>query len=350
MSKINPENMTCPLPLSDYPYVTMAHGSGGRMMQQLIDKMFCAIFTDVQPNDCAIVNIPQEHIAMTTDSFVVNPLFFPGGNIGSLAINGTVNDLAMGGARAKYISASFILEEGLAMETLWQVVQAMGYAAEVAGVAIVTGDTKVVERGKGDGIYINTTGIGVLEHDHTIAPNKVKAGDVVILSGDIGRHGIAVMAGREGLSLSGAVKSDCAPLAEPVLDMLQAGIAPHCLRDATRGGVAAVLNEIATAAQLQINISETAIPVNEAVRGACEILGLDPLHIANEGCFIAFVAAKDQNKALQIMQKHNQQAVVIGTVIGTATSGNDGMVILETPIGGTRILDMPVGEILPRIC
>lgn len=338
--------MTCPVPLSDYPAVMMAHGAGGRLMQRLIDEMFLTAFTDVQPHDGAVLDIPQNRIVMTTDSFVIRPLFFPGGNIGTLAVNGTVNDLAMCGARPRYLSVSFILEEGLSMEILWQVVRAMRAAADAANVAIVTGDTKVVERGHGDGLYINTAGIGVLEHNHIIAPDQVKVGDAVILSGDIGRHGMAVMGSREGLSFESGINSDCAPLSACVLEILEAGLVPHCLRDATRGGVAAVLNEIAAASKLQIDIRENAIPVDEAVRGACEILGLDPLHIANEGCFVAFIAPKEQNRVLVIMQRYNPQAALIGTV----TNSQPGLVTLETPIGGQRILDMPVGELLPRIC
>ena len=346
MSKVKISNMECPIPLDDYKYVMMAHGSGGRMMGRLIDEMFLAVFTDVQPQDSAILNVPQGKIAMTTDSFVVRPLFFPGGDIGSLAVNGTVNDLAMCGARPQYLSVSFILEEGLAMETLWRVIQSMHKAADVANVTIVTGDTKVVERGHGDGLYINTTGIGVLEHGHNITPEQVKAGDMVILSGDIGRHGIAVMAEREGLSLRCNIESDCAPLFAPVQALLDAGLVPHALRDATRGGVATVLNEIATAAGLQINVSESTIHVEEGVRGVCEILGFDPLHIANEGCFIAFVAAEDHVLALDILRKHNKKASLIGTV----SEGKPGRVTIETSIGGVRILDMPAGELLPRIC
>lgn len=276
----------------------------------------------------------------------MRPLFFPGGDIGALAVNGTVNDLAMCGARPVYLSAGFILEEGLEIETLWRVVRSMRAAADAAGVKIVTGDTKVVGRGHGDGIYINTTGIGVIEHDRVIAPARVQAGDAVLLSGDIGRHGMAVMAQRENLSFTSPLTSDCAPLAAPVLEMLEAGIDIRCLRDATRGGLAAALNEIASTAKLQVDCVETAIPVNEAVRGACEILGLDPLHVANEGRFVAFVAKRDEKAALEIMKRRNPQAARIGSV----AQGKAGLVTLETPIGGRRILDMPAGELLPRIC
>lgn len=315
-------------------------------MQRLIEELFQAAFVDVQPHDGAVLDISEDRIVMTTDSYVVWPLFFPGGNIGTLAVNGTVNDLAMCGAKPQYLSVSFILEEGFSMETLWQVVQEMRAAADAVNVAIVTGDTKVVERGHGNGLYINTTGIGVLEQPHVIAPEQVKVGDAVILSGDIGRHGMAVMGSREGLSFESVIKSDCAPLSACVLDILGAGFTPHCMRDATRGGVAAVLNEIAMASKLQIDIRENAITIDEEVRGACEILGFDPLHIANEGCFLAFVAAEEQDKVLEIMLRHNPRAALIGTVM----NNKPGLVTLETPIGGRRILDMPAGEILPRIC
>ena len=341
--------VSCPLPLSDHPKILMAHGSGGRMTGQLVDKIFRAAFEnpDLQTmHDGAVLDIPQDKIVMTTDSFVVRPLFFPGGDIGMLAVNGTVNDLAMCGARPRYLSAGFILEEGLEMETLWRVVQSMRTAALEAGVRIVTGDTKVVERGHGDGLYINTTGIGVLEYEDVISPAQVRPGDSVLVSGPIGRHGMAVMAQRENLTFMSPITSDCAPLAAPVLSLLKNGIKVHCLRDATRGGLAALLNEIAVSSGLQIDCVENAIPVDESVRGACEILGLDPLHVASEGCFAAFVAHDDTARALDLMNQHNKQAALIGTV----AQGKPGMVTLQTLIGSRRILDMPLGELLPRIC
>ncbi|MCB2081246.1 MAG: hydrogenase expression/formation protein HypE, partial [Rickettsiales bacterium] len=315
-------------------------------MNHLIDKVFRAVFTDVPSHDGTVLNIPQDRIVMTTDSFVIKPLFFSGGNIGMLAVNGTVNDLAMCGARPQYLSAAFILEEGLEMEILWRVAESMRDAAEATGVRIITGDTKVIERGRGDGLYINTTGIGVLEHERLIAPSEVRPGDVVLLSGDVGRHGMAVMAQRENLAFHSPIVSDCAPLTAPVQALLDAGIDVRCLRDATRGGLAAVLNEIAAAACVQIDCIENAIPISGAVRDACEILGLDPLHIANEGCFVAFIAQEDAGAALNILQTHNSSAAIIGAV----ADGKGGMVTLETPIGGKRILDMPAGELLPRIC
>jgi len=351
----------CPLPLGDHPKVLMAHGSGGRMSAQLIDKLFRPAFENPDLDtlhDGAVLTLPQslsqplsqpllqQRIAITTDSFVVNPLFFPGGDIGCLAVNGTVNDLAMCGARPLYLSVGFILEEGLAMQTLWQIIQSMRAAADIANVHIVTGDTKVVERGHGDGMYINTTGIGVLEHEQVIGPAQVHADDVVLLSGDIGRHGMAVMAQRENLSFDSHLISDCAPLAEIVLDLLKAKIDIHCLRDATRGGLAAVLNEISLASGLQIDCDESAIAVNDDVRSACEILGIDPFHVANEGCFVALINPKDKNRALEIMQQYNTNAAVIGTVHKTDSA----IVTLRTAIGGKRILDLPTGELLPRIC
>ncbi|MCK5518195.1 MAG: hydrogenase expression/formation protein HypE [Alphaproteobacteria bacterium] len=344
-------SLTCPLPISDYPKVLMAHGSGGLLMQQLIEKVFYAAFGNshlLTAHDATVLDIPQKRIAMSTDSYVVQPLFFPGGNIGCLAINGTVNDLAMSGARPLYLSASFILEEGLSMETLWRVVQSMREAAAQAGVSIVTGDTKVVEKGHGDGLFINTTGIGVLEHDDIISPDQVRDGDAVLLSGDIGRHGMAVMTQRESLSFESAIESDSMPLWKTVNAMLEEGIRIHCLRDATRGGLAAVLNEIAAASKLQIDVDENVIPVDSAVRGACEILGIDPLHVANEGRFSAFVAAEDSTRAVEIMNRYSPQknAACIGSVV----VGKVGLVTLKTPIGGHSILDMPSGELLPRIC
>ncbi|HMY90692.1 MAG TPA: hydrogenase expression/formation protein HypE, partial [Nitrosomonas sp.] len=286
MSQISFEDMACPLPITTHPKVLMAHGGGGRLMNQLIDTIFRAIFTEVQPHDGAVMAFPQDKLVMTTDSFVVRPLFFPGGDIGMMAVNGTINDLAMCGAKPLYLSVAFILEEGLEMATLWRVIQSMRQAADAAGVKIVTGDTKVVERGHGDGIYINTTGIGVLQSEQSINPSQVQLSDAVLISGDVGRHGMAVLMQREHLSFSSPIASDCAPLTRPVMALLEAGIAVHCLRDATRGGLAAVLNEVATVSGFQIDCSETAIPVDSTVQSLCELLGFDPLQVANEGRFV----------------------------------------------------------------
>jgi hydrogenase expression/formation protein HypE len=352
----------CPLPLQQYPHVMMAHGGGGRLMNQLIEQMILAsLGTD--PNwqhDAACLNLPTAQIAFTTDSYVVSPLFFPGGNIGSMAIYGTVNDLAMAGARPLYLSLSFILEEGLPMEILWQVVQSIGSAATLAGVQIVTGDTKVVDRGKGDGLYINTAGVGVVEHPWTIRPSSVQPGDVILISGDIGRHGIAIMAAREGLNFETTLESDSAPITAVVQDLLTAGVEIHCLRDLTRGGLATAMNEIATAARVQFQLEEVAIPVCAEVQGACEILGLDPLYIANEGRFVAFVPAAAAAVALNILQAHSSQtasplsAAQIGTVQSPTQAKFNGLtpgrVLLNSAIGGTRLLDYRNGDQLPRIC
>jgi hydrogenase expression/formation protein HypE len=273
---------------------------------------------------------------------------FPGGDIGTLAVNGTVNDLAMCGARPRFVSAGFILEEGLPMDTLWRIVSSMRTAAEAAGVTIVTGDTKVVDRGKGDGLYINTAGIGVIEHAQVIAPMSVRAGDVVLLSGDLGRHGMAVMAVREGLAFESTIESDCAPLAAPVLDLLDAGIAVHCLRDLTRGGLASALVEIAQASGLHIRLEEPAIPVREDVRGACELLGFDPLYVANEGRFVAFVPAADADRARRRLAAHSVSGGA--TPIGVVSDQPAGMVTLRTALGTTRVVDLLSGEQLPRIC
>lgn len=338
--------LSCPVPITQSPTILMAHGSGGTMMHRLLETMFLPAFQNdelLAQHDGASFNINGARLAFTTDSFVVRPLFFPGGDIGSLAVNGTVNDLAMCGARPLYLSAGFILEEGLPMDSLERVVASMRAAAETAGVHIVTGDTKVVDKGKGDGLYINTSGIGVVEHDLTIAPQSVRPGDSIILSGDIGRHGMAVMAVREGLEFESQIESDCAPLASPVLALLDAGIAVRCLRDLTRGGLATTLVEIARSARLHIHIHEDAIPVMEDVRGACEILGLDPMYVANEGRFIAFVPPEDRDRALDIL---GASAAHIGDV----TEANDSLVTLKSTIGATRIVDMLSGEQLPRIC
>ena len=341
-------NLSCPIPLQQYPHVLMAHGGGGKLMQQLI-QMFLAAFgtaNTIQHNAVSL-QLTDSKIAFTTDSYVVNPLFFPGGDIGSLAVNGTVNDLAMAGARPLYLSVSFILEEGLSIETLWQVVLSMQQAAEAANVKIVTGDTKVVDRGKGDGIFINTTGIGIIEHSQIIAPQSVQPGDLILLNGDLARHGIAVMAVREGLEFETTIESDSAPLANVVLELLAADIEVHCLRDLTRGGLASVLNEIAVAAKVGIEIDENLIPVREDVQGACEILGFDPLYVANEGRFVAFIPKKDGDRALKIVQAHfPDNAVIIGKVI----KDRNALVTLQSVIGSKRIIDLPSGEQLPRIC
>lgn len=351
-------SLSCPIPIQQYPTILLAHGGGGRLMHQLIEQMFLPVFgsPDRVQHDAAVLSLSGHRIAFTTDSYVVRPLFFPGGDIGSLAVHGTVNDLAMSGARPLYLSLGFILEEGLPMETLWRVVQSIKQAADRAQVQVVTGDTKVVDRGKGDGIFINTAGVGIIEHPWTIAPTSVCPGDVVLLSGDIGRHGIAIMAMREGLEFETTIASDSAPLADLIGELMRANIEIHCLRDLTRGGLASALNEIASGANVAITIDERSVPVREDVRGACEILGLDPLYIANEGRFIAFVPAADAERALTIIHHHHIQnhpdraeaptACIIGQVMKQPARS----VTLNSKIGVDRILEMLSGEQLPRIC
>ncbi|HSW40539.1 MAG TPA: hydrogenase expression/formation protein HypE [Acidobacteriota bacterium] len=344
-------SFVCPIPLEQYPQILLAHGGGGRLTHQLIETMFFPAFGNPMletRHDGAVFEPPAGKLAFTTDSYVVQPLFFPGGDIGVLAVNGTVNDLAMCGARPLYLSAGFIIEEGLPMETLWRVVQSMKTAAAEAGVRLVTGDTKVVNRGKGDGVFINTAGIGAVLTPRAVSPARVREGDAIIVSGDIGRHGIAIMAVREGLEFESAITSDCAPLASLVLSLVEAGIDIHCMRDLTRGGLASALIEIAESARIHCEIEEKAVPLQEAVRGACEILGFDPLYVANEGRFALFVAADEADKALELIRAHpeGENASRIGAVL----EGNQGLVTLRSAIGTTRVVDMLSGEQLPRIC
>ncbi len=349
-------NLSCPIPRSSYPRVLLAHGGGGRLMHDLIQQMFLPAFRNdllESLHDGAVFEINGARLAFTTDSYVVHPTVFPGSDIGKLAVFGTVNDLAMCGARPLFLSIAFILEEGLEMEFLWSIVRSMRSAAEEANVRLVTGDTKVVDRGKGDGIFINTTGIGVVAPGVSISPSEVRAGDRVILNGDIGRHGIAVMTVREGLGFDSPIVSDCAPLHLPALALLDAGVPVHCLRDLTRGGMASALCEIASSSELHIEIDERAIPVEEPVRAACEILGLDPLYVANEGRFVAFVPPEDADRALAILQQHevSRNACIIGTVLQPDSGeGHTGVVTLKSTIGTTRILTLLTGEQLPRIC
>lgn len=320
-------------------------------MHNLIEKMFMQEFKNLEletRHDSAVINLDGKKLAFTTDSYVISPLFFPGGDIGSLAVHGTVNDLSMSGARPLYISAGFIIEEGLPMDTLWKVVQSMHNAAKEAGVEIVTGDTKVVDKGKGDGIFINTAGIGIVEHNLTINPSSIKPGDIIIVNGDLGRHGIAIMAQREGLEFETTIESDSAPLNIIVQNLIIAGLEIHCMRDLTRGGLASALVEIAEASKHNININESDIPVREDVQGACEMLGFDPLYVANEGRFIVILPEKEAGKALEIMTKS-----VYGNdskIIGKVTDEHKGLVTMKSKIGAVRIVDMLSGEQLPRIC
>ncbi len=341
---------SCPLPLQNYPAIVMGHGAGGQMTADLIAHLFAPAFTNEwleQMGDATRLDLNGAALAFTTDSFVVSPLFFPGGSIAELAVNGTVNDLAMRGARPLFLSAGFILEEGLPMETLARIVQAMAEAARQANIQIVAGDTKVVQKGHGDGVYINTSGIGLIPPGVNIAPSNARPGDRVLVSGTIGDHGIAILSVREGLTFEAEVQSDSAPLHGLVEAMLAAGEI-HCLRDATRGGLAAVLNELAIASQVGIEFEERAVPIRPAVQAACEMLGLDPFYIANEGKLVALVPAESAEAVLEAMraQAYGRQAAIIGHV----TEAHPGLVTARTAIGGQRVVDLPAGELLPRIC
>jgi len=354
--ELNFSGWSCPLPLRNYPTIVLGHGSGGKMMADLIQHMFASQFNNemlAQMADSTVLQIPDEQdgtirIAFTTDSFVVKPLIFPGGDIGELAVNGTVNDLAMSGANPKYLSAGFILEEGLPMETLGRITTSVAQACQRAGVQLVAGDTKVVEKGYGDGLYINTTGIGLIPAGIDIAPNQARPGDAVIVSGTIGDHGIAIMSVREGLEFETLIESDSAPLNGLVTTMLAASPGIHCLRDATRGGLAAVLNELATASDIGIVFNERRVPVRSEVQAACEMLGFDPLYVANEGKLVALVPEQDEEAVLEAMHSHpfGQHATKIGHVV----EDHPGLVVARTGIGGSRVVDMPAGELLPRIC
>ncbi|HEY3265709.1 MAG TPA: hydrogenase expression/formation protein HypE [Armatimonadota bacterium] len=343
--------LSCPLPIERYPHVLMAHGGGGRLMHDLIEKMIAPAFGGASPearHDSATLEAGGVTLAFTTDSYVVRPLFFPGGDIGSMAVHGTVNDLAMSGARPLALSAGFILEEGLPMDTLWAIVRSMQAAAESVGVTIVTGDTKVVDRGKGDGIFINTAGIGLVEARAEISPRMVQEGDALILSGDVGRHGICIMAAREGLALETAVESDSASVSAAVMGLLASGVDVHCMRDLTRGGLASALTEIAGASRLGIHLDELAVPVRADVAAACEILGFDPLYVACEGRFAGFVPAEQADRAVDALRAH---PVCAGACIaGRVEKAPAGTVVMRTRVGTSRIVDMLSGEQLPRIC
>jgi hydrogenase expression/formation protein HypE len=341
----------CPIPLTDYPHVLLAHGGGGKLTQQLIKKMIAPQFANelLRPlHDGAVFTQGGMTFAFSTDSYVISPIVFPGGDIGELAVNGTVNDLAMCGARPLFLSVAFIIEEGFPMDDLWGVVQSMRTAADKAKVQLVTGDTKVVDRGKGDKIYVNTSGIGAIGAGVSISSENARVGDAIIISGPIADHGIAVMSVREGLEFESPVKSDTAPLAGLVEDMLKVSKNIHVLRDPTRGGLASALNEIAESSRIGLNIIENRIPVREPVRGACEILGLDPLYVANEGRLVAFVPGTDAQAVLRAMKEHpfGTESVIIGEVVGD----HPGTVVMRTSIGGSRVVDMLSGEQLPRIC
>ncbi|HUL54402.1 MAG TPA: hydrogenase expression/formation protein HypE [Opitutaceae bacterium] len=348
----NPAHYSCPAPLSGHTEIQIAHGGGGRLTQELIERIFGPAFANAAldaRHDGAVLAAPAGgRLAFTTDSHVVSPLFFPGGDIGRLAVYGTVNDLAMCGAAPRWLSAGFILEEGLPVATLERVVASMAAAARTAGVPIVTGDTKVVERGKGDGVYINTAGVGTIAHAQVIGPASVRPGDVVLLSGDIGRHGMAILAQREGLAFESPIESDCATLWPAVHALLAAGVTVHCLRDLTRGGLATAVIEIAETAGVAMALEEAAVPVCEPVRGACEILGLDPLYVANEGRMVAVVPPGGAEAALAVLARAAPGGPPVR--IGEVRGGPAGEVTLRSVVGVERILDRLSGEQLPRIC
>ena len=342
---------TCPVPMTNYKEIVLAHGSGGKLSQQLMQSVVLPRFRNelLAPlHDGAIFALDGARLAFSTDSYVVSPLFFPGGDIGKLAVHGTVNDLAMCGARPMYLSVGFILEEGTAMDDFARVVGSMREAADAAGAMLVTGDTKVVDRGKADGIFINTSGIGVVPEGVDISPARARPGDKILLSGEIAVHGIAIMSVREGLEFETEIASDTAPLNGLVEAMLAVGGDIHVLRDPTRGGVTSALTEIAQSAGVGMLIEEARIPIGEEVKGACEILGLDPLYVANEGKLIAVVAPGAAEGVLAAMRAHplGREAAIIGEV----TAEHPAFVLMKTRVGGTRVVDMLSGEQLPRIC
>lgn len=344
-------SLVCPTSVTERRTITLAHGGGGMLMNELLEQLILPQFSNPalqKRHDGAVLHLSHQKIALTTDSFVVQPLFFPGGDIGTLAVNGTVNDLAMCGATPQYLSAAFILEEGFPLASLERIVDSMREAAAQADVQLVTGDTKVVDKGKGDGIFINTTGLGVIRHEQTIGPESIGEGDVILLNGDIGRHGMAIMAQREGLTFESEITSDCAPLSPLVLRLIEEGIQLHCLRDLTRGGLATALVELAEAAGQNLEFEDALIPVREDVQGACELLGLDPLYVANEGRFVALVPAEQADQALAIMRRHplGENAARIGR----ASASQEGRVLMINQLGIERLIDRLSGEQLPRIC
>ena len=345
------DNWTCPVPLRDTPSIVMGHGGGGAMSGELVEHLFLPGYgaaADTGLGDAAVVTVRGARIAMSTDSFVVKPMFFPGGSIGDLAVNGTVNDLAMAGATPLYLSTAFILQEGTALAEIGRIAEAIGAAARAAGVRLVTGDTKVVDSGSGDGVYVNTTGIGTVADGVDIHPRRAAPGDAVLISGDIGLHGVAVLSCREGLEFGTTVHSDTAPLHGLVAAMLATGADVHVLHDPTRGGVAASLNEIARAAGVGVELVERDLPVPPEVRDACSLLGLDPLQVANEGKLLAFVPAERADDVLAAMRAHPYGAGA--RRIGGCVAQHPGMVVAQTALGGTRVVTLPIGEQLPRIC
>lgn len=345
-------NWVCPLPLVGYPTIVMGHGGGGKLGNELVEHLFLPAFRNPaleNLGDAAVFELGPGKLAMSTDSFVVQPLFFPGGSIGALAVNGTVNDLAVSGAEPKYLSASFILEEGFPLAQLAAVVDAMAGAARTANVRIVTGDTKVVERGHGDGCYINTAGVGLLRPGINVGPHRAQPGDAVLISGTIGDHGMAIMSVREGLEFESQIRSDCAALNGMIAEVLDTvADAVHGMRDPTRGGLASTLNEIATSSNVGVEIDETSLPVRLEVQSACELLGLDPVYVANEGKAVFFVAPEAADQVLQVLRAHplGRDAACIGRV----TAQHKRMLVARTAIGGNRVIPTQIGEQLPRIC
>ncbi len=351
MEVATPVEFACPLPLPAKDQILLGHGSGGKLSAELVRDIFLPAFRNPilgRLDDQAVLKFNGYRLAFTTDSFVVKPLFFPGGDIGSLAVHGTVNDLAMGGAMPLWLSVAFILEEGLPIEALRRVVESLAKAAAGAGVEVVTGDTKVVEKGKGDGVFINTTGVGMIPDGVILSADQARPGDRIILSGSLGEHGIAILAEREGLEFEGPIRSDSAPLHTLVRAMLEVTHGIHVLRDPTRGGLSSTLNEIAAQSGAGMMIDEGAIPIREEVKGACELLGLDPLYVANEGKLIAIVDPAVADRLVEAMRRHPLGAE--SRVIGTVNDGPAGMVTMRTVFGTTRIVDMLAGDQLPRIC
>ncbi|OII65451.1 hydrogenase expression/formation protein HypE [Streptomyces sp. CC53] len=348
---VDPADWTCPAPLRDQPVVVMGHGGGGALSAELVEQVFAPAYGNAVLSglgDSAVLELGGARLAFSTDSYVVQPLFFPGGSIGDLAVNGTVNDLAMSGARPAWLSAAFVLEEGVELAVVDRVARAMGAAAAAADVVVATGDTKVVEAGHGDGLYVTTAGIGVVPDGVDIHPRRARPGDAVIVSGPIGMHGVAVMSVREGLEFGVEIASDTAPLAGLVAAVLEVCPDVHVLRDPTRGGLAASLNEIARASGTGVRLRERAVPVPDAVANACGFLGLDPLYVANEGRLVAFVPRAAADAVLAAMRAHPQGAGA--ALIGECVADHPGMVVAATGLGGTRVVDLPLGEQLPRIC
>jgi hydrogenase expression/formation protein HypE len=351
------EGWTCPVPLRDTPEVVMGHGGGGAMSAELVEHLVLPAYGAAGAlgaaaagalGDSAVLPRPAGRLAFSTDTYVVKPMFFPGGSIGDLAVNGTVNDLAMSGARPLYLSTAFVIAEGTPMSDLGRVATAIGEAAERAGVLLVTGDTKVVDHGSGDGVYVNTAGIGVVPDGVEVGPTRARPGDVVLVSGDLGLHGVAVMSRREGLEFGTGVRSDTAALHTLVADLLATGGDVRVLRDPTRGGFSATLNELAKASGVGIEVVERDVPVPQEVRDACGLLGLDPWQVANEGKLVAIVAADDADRALAALHAH--PLGVGARLVGRCTAEHPGVVVARTGLGGTRVVDLPIGEQLPRIC